>query len=279
MAGLAADRRIASGVWTAPQNPEMLAWKGLSAMLVYATVFGITAAIEQAGRAGRAETLRAQAQLEALRARLNPHFILNLLHTLMGLVAREPRAAETALERLGGVLQYALRVQSQGLDEVRLAEEWEFVDRYLALERLRLGERLQARLDAEPGTLEAVVPAFSLQPLVENAVRHAIAPRAAAGRVLVSARRGPDGLILSVEDDGDAARDDRRAGDAHADSPRSRPGLGLRLIRDRLQALYGEGARLETGRSSLGGFRAAVVVPWEPGRTPDGERSPEAGAA
>src|SRR5262247_2845802 len=97
----------------------------------------------------------------APRARLNPHFILNLLHTLMGLVTREPAAAEAALERLGDVLRYTLRVQSEGLDEVLLREEWEFVDRYLSLERLRLGERLRARLEVEGDLLDAVVPAFS----------------------------------------------------------------------------------------------------------------------
>jgi len=261
------ERRLTTGAWSAPPGLEMFAWKGLGSLFVYATVCGIGSAVEQARRAARAEVLRAEAQLAALRARLNPHFIFNLLHTLMGLVARDPASAESALERLGDVLRYGMRVQSQGLDEVRLREEWEFVDRYLSLERLRLGERLQARLEVEDGLLDAIVPAFSLQPLVENAVRHAIAPRAGGGRLLVSARRAGGTLVLAVEDDGAGAA----AGGAGAPGPGGAAdrgdalhrgsGLGLRLIRERLQALYGGAASLETGPSSLGGFRAAVTLP------------------
>jgi hypothetical protein len=256
MIGFAVERRLTTGLWGAPPVLQTLAWKGLGSILVYATVCGIGNAVEQARRAARAEVLRAEAQLAALRARLNPHFILNLLHTLMGLVAREPAAAEQAIERLGDVLRYALRVQSQELDEVRLGEEWEFVERYLALEGLRLGGRLRARLEAEDGLLDAVVPAFSLQPLVENAIRHAIAPRAGGGTVVVSARRAGAALVLAVEDDGAP-----EAGGAAAGPSAGGPGLGLRLIRERLGALHGGAARLETGRSALGGFRAAVTVP------------------
>jgi len=171
-------------------------------------------------------------------------------------VAREPASAEAALERLGDVLRYALRVQSERLDEVRLREEWGFVDRYLSLERLRLGDRLRSQLEADEGLLDAIVPAFSLQPLVENAVRHAIAPRAGGGRIVVSARRAGSRLVLAVEDDGAPAE----AG-AGGDAPPRRAGIGLRLIRERLAALYGEAASLDTGRSTLGGFRATVTLP------------------
>ena len=252
----AIEQRLTTGAWGSPPGLELLAWKGLGSSFVYATVCGIGNAVAQARRAARAEVLRAEAQLAALRARLNPHFILNLLHTLMGLVTREPAAAEAALERLGDVLRYTLRVQSEGLDEVLLREEWEFVDRYLSLERLRLGERLRARLEVEGDLLDAVVPAFSLQPLVENAVRHAIAPRAGGGSVAVSARRNGSSLVLAVEDDGAMA--DAVVG---PDVSSRGSGIGLRLIRERLAALYGGGARLETGRSALGGFRAAVILP------------------
>jgi two-component system LytT family sensor kinase len=251
------ERRLTTGSWGAPPGLEMLAWKGLGSSFVYATVCGIGNAVEQSRRAARAELLRAEAQLAALRARLNPHFILNLLHTLMGLVTREPSAAEGALERLGDVLRYTLRVQSEGLDEVLLREEWEFVDRYLSLERLRLGGRLRTRLEVEGELLDAVVPAFSLQPLVENAVRHAIAPRAGGGTIVVTARRSGSSLVLAVEDDGDAA-----SAGGRAEGPSQGSGIGLRLIRERLAALYGGGASLETGRSALGGFRAAVSLPF-----------------
>jgi hypothetical protein len=267
---LVVENRIRSGVWAAPSGMTGMAWKELSSLLVYTTVCGFGNAIEQARRAARAESLRAQAQLAALRARLNPHFILNLLHTLMGLVAREPAAAEAALERLGDVLRYGLRVSADGLDEVRLREEWTFTERYLALERLRLGDRLRASLDVEEGLLDEIVPAFSLQPLVENAVRHAIAPRADGGSVRIAARREGEALLMTVEDDGGR----EGAGDAGTQVASAAPktpgsgatrsegaGLGLRLIEERLFALYGDAARLTTGRSVLGGFRAEVTVP------------------
>jgi len=253
------EQRVKTGGWSGAPGFSALAWKGLGSLFVYVMICGIGNAVELARRAARAEGLRAEAQLAALRARLNPHFILNLLHTLMGLVARDPASAEAALERLGDVLRYALRVQSQGLDEVRLREEWDFVDRYLSLERLRLGDRLRSRLEADDDLLDAVVPAFSLQPLVENAVRHAIAPRAGGGSIVIRARRDGGSLTLSVEDDGAPPE---APASARASAPQPGAGIGLRLIRERLAALYGETARLETGRSALGGFRATVTLPF-----------------
>jgi len=251
------ERRVTMGAWPALPAFAGFVYKGFGSLLVYATVCAAANAVEQAHRAARAEVLSAEARLAALRARLNPHFILNLLHTLMGLVGRDPAQAQAALEQLGDVLRYALRVQSQELDEVRLREEWEFVERYLALERLRLGDRLKTRLEIETSLLDAVVPVFSLQPLVENAVRHAIAPRASGGRVDVRASRSGGTILLTVDDDGAPAA----AGAEEARSGATGNGIGLRLIRERLQALYGGAASLEVGRSALGGFRAAVTVP------------------
>ena len=252
------ERRVTSEAWPVMPALAGFVYKGFGSLLVYATVAAAGNAVEQAHRAARAEVLSAEARLAALRARLNPHFILNLLHTMMGLVGRDPASAQAALEQLGDVLRYSLRVQSQGLDEVRLREEWEFVERYLALERLRLGDRLRARLEIEEALFDAVVPVFSLQPLVENAVRHAIAPRASGGRIDVRAARSGSSILLTVEDDGGSSE---RVVPAAAGN-----GLGLRLIRERLEALYGGAARLETGPSTLGGFRAAVTVPI--GETP-----------
>ena len=265
------ETRLRTGAWSVPAGMSGMAWKELSSLLVYTTVCGFGNAIEQARRAARAESLRAQARLAVLRARLNPHFILNLLHTLMGLVAREPAAAEAALERLGDVLRYGLRVDADALDEVRLREEWEFMERYLALERLRLGERLRVSLDVDEDLLDEIVPAFSLQPLVENAVRHAIAPRAGGGSLKVTAKQEGGALRMVVEDDGVSEDADRASRAADGDPGSAAPvrggsssqgaGLGLRLIQERLFALYGEAGRLETGRSPLGGFRAVVTVP------------------
>ena len=233
-------------------------WKGLISLLVYVSSCGIGQASisaqrarREAERAARAESLRAQAELAGLRAQFNPHFILNLLHSLMGLVSRDPPVATAALEKLGDVLRYVLQVQRQDRDEVSLSEEWKFVEDYLSLEKLRLGTRLQTRLEAEPEALASRVPPFVLQFLVENAVRHAIAPRAQGGRLEVRAQCRDGTLRLSVADDGDG----------RATGPTTGQGLGLRLVSERLCALYGGQAGLRTGISALGGFEAEVVVP------------------
>jgi hypothetical protein len=245
-----------------------LVWKALFALLVFSCLAGIglsrrhaLAARQAEARAARAERLRAEAHLVALRAQLNPHFILNVLHSLVGLAERDPPLTAAALERLGSILRYVLRVQSRGLDSVPLRDELAFTLDYLELERLRLGERLQTRLDVVDELLDRVVPSCVLQPLVENAVRHAIAPRARGGVVGIAVEASSGSLALAVDDDGDGAA--TTLPDSILDGAPSRDGagVGLALLRDRLAALYGERAALELGRSpSLGGWRAVIRI-------------------
>jgi hypothetical protein len=236
---------------------RLLPWRGLNDLLVYCSLVGLgyawqnaAAGRELAARAARAEALQARAELEAMRSQLNPHFILNTFHALVGLVRRDPAVAEAALEQLGDLLRYSLRIQRERLDEVTLRDEWAFVQSYLDLERLRLGDRLRVTFDAEDGTLDCIVPSFALQTLVENSIRHAIAPRAAGGRLAVSARQVGDRLIVRVEDDGPGA----------AAPPGENHGVGLRLLRERLAALYGGRARLDL-ETAPGGAAAVLEVP------------------
>lgn len=252
---------------------RLLPWRLLNDLLVYGSLSGLAyawhhaaASREMAARAARAEALRARAELEALRSQLNPHFLLNTLHALIGLVRRDPAVAEAALERLGDLLRYGLRIERERRDEVTLRDEWAFVDSYLELERLRLGERLRVSFDADGETLDSLVPSFALQTLVENSIRHAIAPRAAGGRLAVRVRRAADRLIVSVEDHG--------AGDAAA-PPDEGHGVGLRLLRERLAALYGTAARLDL-ETTAGGVTAVLDLParcLEPPLKPRGERA------
>jgi histidine kinase/histidine kinase/DNA gyrase B/HSP90-like ATPase len=237
---------------------RLLPWRVLNDLLVYCSLLGLgyawhnaAASRELAARAARAEALRARAELEAMRSQLNPHFILNTFHALVGLVRRDPAVAEEALVRLGDLLRYSLRIQREGRDEVTLHDEWAFVQSYLDLERLRLEDRLRVTFDAEDGTLACIVPSFALQTLVENSIRHAIAPRAAGGRLAVSARQLEDRLIVRVEDDG--------PGDA-APPPGDNHGVGLRLLKERLAALYGTRARLDL-EASPGGAAAVLDLP------------------
>lgn len=237
---------------------RLLPWRGLIDLLVYCSLLGLgyawqhaAAGRELAARAARAETLRARAELEALRSQLNPHFILNTFHALVGLVRRDPAVAEEALERLGDLLRYSLRIQREGRDEVTLHDEWAFVRSYLDLERLRLEDRLRVTFDADRETLDCIVPSFALQTLVENSIRHAIAPRAAGGHLAVSARRTGDRLIVRVEDDGPGGA---------APPPGENHGVGLSLLRERLAALYGERARLDL-EIAPGGVAAVLDLP------------------
>lgn len=252
------DQRVILGMATASFNPRIIPWQVLNGTLVYAALVSVAYARENAARvreetarATRAELLRATAELAALRSQLNPHFILNTLHTLIGLVRREPALAEQAIERMGDLLRYGLKLHREAIDEVTLREEWDFVRGYLELERLRLGDRLRLRLEAEEAAMDCLVPAFVLQPLVENAIRHAIAPRAGGGQLDVRVHRRDGMLRLEVTDDGPGA------------SPialQDGQGLGLRLLRERLDALYATGAQLRL-RPTSPGLTAELELP------------------
>jgi signal transduction histidine kinase len=199
----------------------------------------------------QAETSRAQAELQALRAQINPHFLFNTLHSLMALVREDSQAAEDALEQFAGLLRYALRVHKDSLEEVPLREEWMFVSDYLALEQLRLGDRLRLETDLDPQALECLVPAFCLQPIVENAVRHGIAPRSSVGRLTIRAHCNED-LVLQVRDDGPGAM---------PSAFNQSQGLGVRTVRQRLSALYGESAGVTAEKPVDGGFAVSIHIP------------------
>src|SRR5258708_32459244 len=160
--------------------------------------------------------------------------------------------AERALERLGELLHYGLRMHREALDQIPLGHEWEFVRSYLEIERLRLEDRLQLRLAADPHLMDCLVPPFVLQPLVENAIVHAIAPRKEGGLVTVTTRRQGDVLQLEVCDDGPGMP---------ASSSRSTSGLGLQLLRERLAMLYAGRAQLSLKPIDGRGLRATIDIP------------------
>jgi len=253
------DRVLVEGSVAAPRlDLRVVPWQLFVSLLVYLTLAGVAYALanaervrREAARAARAEALQAQAELAALRAQLNPHFLLNTLHSVLGLVAREPSAAEAALQRLGDLLHYALRVHRTRLDQVGLREEWDFVGSYLDLEKLRLGERLRVSLVADPEAFASVVPPFCLQPLVENSVRHAVAPRASGGCVTIEARCEAERVRLEVRDDGPG----RTAADP------DEGGLGLRLVEERLAVLYRGRAEFQAESPVDGGFRVTLSLP------------------
>ena len=220
----------------------------------YAIVAGVSYAVEASARAARAEATAARTQLAALRAQLHPHFLFNALHTVMQLIPADPARAAEATELVADMLRTTLEEQR---DEVTLGDEWRFVSRYLALERIRFGDRLVVRDDIDRSLLGQRVPAFALQTLVENAVRHGAAPRVAATEIVVTAAGSASGLTLSVRNTGDvgAARDTGAGA-----------GTGLARLHERLAVLYGGAARLVHGPVEGGGFEAVLVVPRRHGR-------------
>ena len=211
-----------------------------------------------------------EARLEALRMQLHPHFLFNTLHTVSMLNFEDPATANRVLSRLSELLRMAL--DGQGKQEVPLARELEFVRRYLEIEAIRFEDRLRVEFDVPVGLLDARVPNLILQPLVENAVKHGLAPRRTPGRIEVAARRSGDGLVLAVSDDGPGTRPSDRppdrvpgAGSAGRDAvlPDTRGrGIGLENTRERLDTLYGAAGRLELESSGDGGFRAVVRLPY-----------------
>ncbi len=193
------------------------------------------------------------AQIQALHARLEPHFLFNCLNTVASLIEDDPRRAEQAVERLADLLRHTLAASRRRF--VPLREELEAVVGFLELETLRHGERLRFGLHVEPGTDQALVPPLVLQPLVENAVLHGIAHRREGGQLDVRVARVGDRLTLEVEDDGPGP-----AGSPHARGS----GTALRDLSERLRILYGGAAALDHGKGALGGYRVRVSFPATP---------------
>lgn len=259
-----ARRSLARGEWSPGWlSGNALSWQMFSGVMLYTAIAGISYALqaarrlrEEEARASRAEALRARAELQALRAQLDPHFLFNTLHSVMALVRHEPARAEDALERFAGLLRYTLHARRSETDDVPLSQEWTFVRDVLALERIRLGDRLRVDEDLHPDALACTLPAFTLQPLVENAIRHAVAPHARGGTVRIAARRVEGALELSVADDGPGADPAAVEGTA---------GVGLRVVRQRLRARYGGAARMEVDARPGAGFAVRIRIPVHAG--------------
>jgi len=240
-------------MWSVLKTPRAVTWV-LTGMWLYAAVAGISYAIqsqqrahENERRALRAEAGLSAARLDALQHRLHPHFLFNALHTVAALVRQDSAQAENAIEKLGDMLRYTL--QEDIGNTVPFAEEWEFTRRYLDFEELRYGERLSVVTAIDPACMTCSAPLFALQTLVENAVRHSISTRPDGGRIEITARTDDKSLFVKVRDDG---------GDGLANQNGSH--FGLRALRERLNAVYGDGAQLIT-QSDPAGFEVSLVIP------------------
>ena len=197
----------------------------------------------------RAEALAHEARLEALRYQLNPHFLFNALNAVSTLVTeRRNDEATRMIARLGDLLRATLD-RSDG-ETIALTEELELVRRYLDIEQVRLGDRLRVTLDIDANAWTARIPPMLLQPLVENAIKHAVAPRESGGVISISARKDGARLHLAIADDGPGVRGDTTT-----------RGIGLANARARLGQLYGESHQFSLGASDAGGLRVDVTIP------------------
>ncbi|MFY9554160.1 MAG: histidine kinase [Blastocatellia bacterium] len=205
-------------------------------------------------RATRLEAQLAQAQLQALKMQLHPHFLFNTLHSISALVHKNADAADKMIARLGDFLR--LTLENSGAHEVSLQQELEFLKCYLEIERIRFEDRLTVQMDIEPQTLDARLPNLILQPIVENAIRHGISPRTAAGRIEIETRRLNGTLQVQVTDNGPGISSNSNSGSI------VKEGVGLANTQARLRQLYGDQHRLDLSNAATGGLTVILEIPF-----------------
>ena len=244
-------------------------------LLLYSAIIGISHSLnhyrqkrEQELAAAQFETELALAQLNALRLQLQPHFLFNTLNTISVLMLKDVNKARQTLGRLSELLR-ALLKHSEA-HEITLKQELEFLENYLEIERARFPDRLSVSIYADPVILRARVPSLILQPVVENAIKHGIAPRAEAGRIEIRAERLNGSIRLQVRDDGRGLIENAEEGAVSR--------VGLSNTRARLERMYGSGCRLELSDAPGGGTIVNILIPLDPlEEASDGERASEPG--
>lgn len=208
---------------------------------------------------GKVKTLQleaqlSQAQLHALKMQLHPHFLFNTLHSISALLNKDTESARKMITRLGDFLR--LTLDNSGSQEVTLQQEIEFLSCYLEIERIRFQDRLVTRVDVAHQTLDAKVPNLILQPIVENAIRHGIAPRSTPGLIEIEAERRNGTLRIQVRDNGPGLP-------AHRTSENLfKKGVGLANTETRLERLYGTDHLFDFSNNPTGGLVVTLEIPF-----------------
>ena len=219
--------------------------------------------------AARLQAQLAEARLEVLSAQLNPHFLFNTLHAVSSLVERDPRGVRRMIARLSELLRVTLEGTNE--QEISLARELQLLQLYLDIMQVRFQGRLVVDQKVDEDVMDALVPNFVLQPLVENAVMHGVSKVQGEGRIELRAHRKGDDVVITVRDNGpgfDASAPPRERTEPGAG------GVGLANTRARLQQLYGHTQRLSLVRATEGGTIAEIVLPYHTGADLHAEVAP-----
>jgi two-component system LytT family sensor kinase len=234
------------------------AW--LLALVVLATVLAVaipikiwnSARIEH--RLQEQEKLLMAARMAALASQINPHFLFNTLTSISSLIRSQPETARTLIVKLSGLLRRLLRSQEHF---VTLREELEAIDEYLDIEAIRFGPKLGIEKSIDPATLDVVLPSMLLQPLVENSIKHGLAPKIGEGRILIRSSRQDGHTIIDIIDNGVGVT--RGFPEAPNVTPGS--GIGLQNVNERLRVIYGANYQLQLDSMPGGGTCARIVIP------------------
>lgn len=234
----------------------MLGWY-LWSWLIYCVIVGALQAYRYYERyllselrLERLERSFSQARLNALRMQLDPHFLFNALNTISSQVERDPKLTRRMIEHLGDLLRMSLETKDR--QEVPLSEELAFLDHYLAIQKIRFGDKLKVEIAVTAEVRHALVPSLMVQPLVENAIRHGISRRAAGGTVTVTARAAEGRLRILVADDG--------VGLPPGWTLEVSAGVGLAVTRDRIAGLHPDGSGEFAVRNRAGGGTEVEIL-------------------
>ena len=240
-------------------NPSTLLWRLIMGLFIYGCITGVSYAAHnyarlqrQTRKADRLEALALKAELDSLKARLSPHFIFNALHSISALVTKNTHEAELAIDRLGFLLRYVL--EENGEPFIVFSEEWYFTQQYFELENMRLENSVQLIADISDDAMSFQIIPLILQPLVENAMKHARFTQAQDNYIKVRAHIAGNNLCLDIEDNGtgDNAGEDAESGGTH---------YGLSVLRERLLRSYNGDASVTVDDRGQQGFHVRLLIP------------------
>ncbi|MFZ4621370.1 MAG: sensor histidine kinase [Bacteroidota bacterium] len=203
-------------------------------------------------RASQLEVQLKEAQIRTLHQQLQPHFLFNTLNGISSLMYKSVDEADKMLTYLGDLLRISL--ERMNLQEVPLKDDIAFIERYLLIEKIRMGDRLQVRTNFQPDTLDALVPCMMLQPILENAIKHGIVPMSKQGTIIATSWREAEKLFLQIEDDGKGF-----STPLESNLPK---GYGIKNTLERLSILYGKNHTITFSNKESGGLRVTLSIPF-----------------